>query len=310
MRTILIGLTAVLVAACAAPETQVEAGALVDAAWLNDHLDDVVVLDIRAENRATGRHGSYAAGHIPGAIPASYSQIPWRMTRDSIPGMLPRVEDLEHILGALGISNDDHVVIVSLGASAAEFGSATRIYWQFKVLGHERVSILNGGYMAWLGAGYRVETEVGMPTRTTYTANFQPQLVANREDVLAALESGTPLIDARPANYYSGQAEIGTSGRYGTIVGAKNIPYGTLTVGDGGTFVDAATARALWAEAGIPSDGEQIAFCHTGHVASLAWFAAYELLGNKQARLYDGSLAEWSADPELPLENTDGPSPH
>ena len=66
-------------------------------------------------------------------------------------------------------------------------------------------------------------------------------------------------------------------------------------------------AATLWNEAGIPLEGEQITFCNIGYLASLAWFTAYEVLGNREARLYDGSIVEWSADPELPMENTDNP---
>ena len=77
-----------------------------------------------------------------------------------------------------------------------------------------------------------------------------------------------------------------------------------MTVDSTGTFIDAETAASFWAEAGVPTDGEQIAFCNIGHLASLTWFAAYELLGNREAKLYDGSMAEWSADPELPMDNS------
>lgn len=222
--------------------------------------------------------------------------------------MMPRVRDLELLIGALGISNDDYVVIVSQGQSPIEFGAATRIYWQFKVLGHEKVAVLDGGYNAWLAAGYPTEEGVNRRPPLTYTANLQPPLVASKEDVLVALENGVPLIDARSANYYRGEAKARIAARYGTIAGAKNVPPEKLTVGNRGVLVDPAAAAAAWNEAGIPVTGEQITFCNIGHLASLAWFTAYELLGNKQARLYDGSLAEWSADPELPMENDDGPN--
>lgn len=305
MRPVVAGLAALLLTACASPRVAEEVQPLVDAAWLNDNLDAVVVLDIR---RGGGAGAAYEDGHIPGAIHSGYGVDPWRVVRDGVPGMLPPVADLERLIGGLGISNGDHVVIVPAGASAAEFGTATRVYWEFKVLGHEKVSILNGGYGAWVDAGYPVETDTHELAPTTYEANYQPRLVASKEDVIAAREAGTPLIDARSVDYYLGAAKSRVAARYGTIEGAKNVPQDRLTVNDGGTFVDAATAASLWDEAGVPTTGEQITFCNTGHLASLAWFAAYELLGNKDARLYDGSLAEWSSDPDLPMANTDNPN--
>jgi thiosulfate/3-mercaptopyruvate sulfurtransferase len=305
MRTILAGLTLLLSVACAGPETRPEAQPLVDAAWLEDNLDAVVVLDIRA-NRPEG--SPYQFGHIPGAVHSPYAQDPWRVTRDGVPAMLPLVEDLEGLIGGLGISNDDHVVIVAEGQSAGDLGSSTRVYWGFKVVGHERVSILNGGFAAWRNAGYPTEVGRNEPTPTTYTANYQRQLVASTRDVVAALDSGTPLIDARSEPYYRGERRFAMAARYGTISGAKNIPGPKLTVGSGGMFAVADTVAALWAEAGLPTEGEQITFCNIGHYASLAWFAAYELVGNKEARLYDASLVQWSAYPDLPMDNTDNPN--
>ncbi len=307
MRMMSAGLAALAFFACAGPEAREEVRPLVDAAWLNDNLDEVVVLDVRTDNPAAGPLASYAAGHITGAIHAPYGRTPWRVTRDGVPGMLPPIADMERLIGGLGIANDDDVVIVAAGMSAAEMGTATRVYWEFKVLGHERVSILDGGFAAWRSAGYPVETRPNAPGPTSYAASFQPQLVAGTEDVVDAVEDGRPLIDARSANYYRGAAKSRVAARYGTIAGARNIPHELLTVGNGGTFIDAETARSLWAEAGVPTTGEQIAFCNTGHLASIAWFTAYEVLGNKEARLYDGSLAEWSAYPDLPMGNTDNP---
>ena len=303
MRLLVVGMTALLVA-CASPRTDVEVQPLVDAAWLNAHLDDLIVLDIRNSAGAAEDRETYETGHIPGAIHSGYGQDRWRVTRDSVPGMAPLVLELEQLIGGLGISNEDYVVIVPAGTSAREFASATRVYWQFKVLGHERVSILDGGFEGWKAAEYAVTTESLELEPVSYSADYQPQLVASREDVIAALENGTQLIDARLPSYYVGESKSRLAARAGTIAGAKNVPAGAMTVENGGTFVDSVTAASFWDEAGAKSDGEQIVFCNTGHLASLTWFTAYEVLGDKQARLYDGSLAEWSADTDLPMDNS------
>jgi thiosulfate/3-mercaptopyruvate sulfurtransferase len=242
-------------------------------------------------------------GHIPGAIRSEYAQDHWRFTREGILAMAPSLQELEQLIGGLGISNDDYVVVVPAGTSAGEFGSATRVYWQFKVMGHEKVSVLDGGFQAWKEAGLAVSNESLELEPVSYSADFRSQLVASREDVIAALESGMQLIDARSAAYYTGASKSASAARAGTIAGANNVPAAAM-IAETGMFVDAETVTSLWGDAGAAADGEQIVFCNVGHLASLTWFAAYEVLGNKQARLYDGSMVEWSADPELPMESS------
>jgi thiosulfate/3-mercaptopyruvate sulfurtransferase len=294
-------LVTVALGACGGETVREPAQPLVDAAWLNDNLESVVVLDVRYGAPGGADRQTYEAGHVPGAAFAGYRQFPWRVTRDGLPGMLPPVEALERLIGGLGVSNADHVVIVADGASAAEMGAATRVYWQFKVLGHDRVSILDGGYGAWQEAGYPVETGWREPAPKHFRGTYREELVADRDVVIAARQAGTPLVDARTESYYRGERKSGSVERYGTISGALNVPNEKL-LQENGSFVEAAVATELWESAGIPRQGSQIAFCNSGHLASLAWFAAYEILGNREARLYDGSLAEWGADPTLPMD--------
>lgn len=301
MRTYLAGVIALLLIGCTG-EPPEPVTPLVDAAWLSEHLDEVVVLDVRFGAPQYADRQAFEKGHVPGAVYANYAELPWRAVRDGVPGMLPPAQDMEKLIGGLGVSNDDHVVIVAGGISPAEMAGATRVYWTFKVLGHDAVSILDGGYAAWVRGGYPVESGWNEPAPTTFQASYRPDLVASKEDVIAALDGGVPLIDARPETYYRGERKSRVAKRYGTIAGAVNVPLGTLMVDGRGTFVDAATARAIWAEAGVPTEGDQVTFCNTGHMASLDWFVAHEILGNKDTRLYDGSLAEWSADASLPME--------
>lgn len=288
-----------LLVTCKGAPPAPEATPLVNAAWLEEHLDRVVVLDVRTDT-AQGAE-TYARGHIPGAVYAPYGDHPWRVTREGIPGMLPPVDDLQRLVGSFGISNDDYVVIVPGEASVGEFGAATRIYWEFKVLGHDAVSILDGGYAAWKAAGYPVESESNVPEPATFTAHVRPELVADREDVLAALDHGTPLVDGRPESFYLGERKSGVTARAGTIAEARNVPGDRLFTG--GRLAERDAVEAVWRGAGLPTQGAQITFCNTGHMASLTWFAGYAVLGNEEVRLYDASLAEWAADPQLPMDH-------
>ena len=280
---------------------------LVDADWVASNLENenVVVLDIR--NRIDGGSAeTFAEGHIPGSVYSNYAEAGWRTERDGVVGMLPPVEDLESLIGGLGIDNDDHVVVVPAGVSSSDFGSATRVYWTFKVLGHDAVSILDGGYAAWSGdAANPIGTGASAAEPAVFEADFQPQLLATKDDVQAAIDSGeTLLIDARPEAQFTGAEKAGPVARPGTLPGAVNLQQQLLVEADSQKAIDEGSLGALLSELEIPTEGDQVAFCNTGHWASVAWFAVSEIGGNKEASLYDGSMTEWAADPDTEIVKT------
>ncbi len=277
---------------------------LVDVAWVKSNAarDDVRLLDIR--NKIGGGSAAvFAEGHIPGSVYSDYLQDGWRSQRDGVPGQLPPVADLEALIGGLGIGNDDHVVIVAAGASALEMGSATRVYWTFKVLGHDAVSILDGGYRAYSAdPSNPVASGPSIPEATVFAADFRPEMVADSNDVAAAMKAGTTLVDNRPTAQYLGQSSHPAAQRPGTIPGAVSVPESQLTDGDG-RFVSSGRVSELLQAAGVGAEEEgAITFCNTGHWASLGWFAQSEILGRKNVRLYDGSMVDWSAQSDLPIE--------
>jgi thiosulfate/3-mercaptopyruvate sulfurtransferase len=277
---------------------------LVEPKWLAEHLDneDLVVLDVRSKIDGSDRQ-TYEAGHIPGAIYSSYTEDGWRTTRDGVVGMLPPVPDLEQLIGGLGIDNDDAVVIVPAGVGATDFGSAARVYWTFKVLGHDRVAILDGGYKAWTAAGLDVEQGSVDPQAATFEANFRPELVATAEEVEAAEENGVTLVDSRPADYFKGETKHPKARVAGTIPGSLNLEQQKLVEGESADFVDRETLQQLIAEVGL-DNGERRAvttFCNTGHWASTTWFALSEVAGYDNVAMYDGSMVEWTADESHPV---------
>jgi thiosulfate/3-mercaptopyruvate sulfurtransferase len=276
---------------------------LVDAGWVrsNGQKPGVVVLDLR-NKLGKGSRQSYLDGHIPGAVYSDYLNDGWRTKVDGVPGQLPPVADLEKLIGGLGIGNDSHVVLVAGGVSALDMGSATRVYWTFKVLGHDEVSVLDGGYKAYAAdPANPVEKGANPPKAAVFKASFRPELIADRDQVRAVMGKGVPLVDMRPPEQYRGEKSHKAAKRPGTIPGAVNVPESRITE-QGGRFVGAARVAELLKAAGVEGDGEAIAFCNTGHWASLGWFAQSEILGNKQVKLYDGSMVDWSAREELPIE--------
>lgn len=283
------------------------ASPLVDAAWVKANADrsDVVVLDVRNASGGGSRE-AFEAGHVPGAVYSNYRKAGWRAKVDGIPGQLPPVADLETLIGGLGIGNDDHVVVVASGTSPSDMGSATRIYFTFKVLGHDKVSVLDGGYRAYAAEpGAPVETGWNEPVPKTFTAALRSEMLAGRAEVKAALDGGGGLIDFRPTAQYRGEKKHPAAKRAGTIPGAASVPESTL-LQEGGRLISATRMTELLDLAGLAPEGDRIAFCNTGHWASLGWFVNSEILGNKQTRLYDGSMVDWTAVDAHPLEKRCG----
>ena len=277
---------------------------LVSTDWLSERLGEpgVRVLDVRSRIDGTTPE-SFAAGHIPGAVHSDYTTAGWRAKRDGVPAMLPPMADLERLVGGLGIGNDSHVVIVTAGKSALDYGSATRVYWTFKVMGHDAVSILDGGHTLWVKEGRPLETGVSTPTVATFTSNFRPELVADRRDIEAVVngDSSANLIDNRPLDQFTGKTRAKVAGRSGHIPGAMNVPQGQFRSAETGRFASTSALGTLYdaAGAGASTSGD-IAYCNTGHWASLGWFTSSELLG-RETKLYDGSMVEWSNDKTLPM---------
>ncbi len=275
---------------------------LVDVEWVKANSCDsgVRVLDVRSAVDGGSRVG-YMRGHIPCAIYSNYIKDGWRATAGKVPGQLPPLATAETLIGGLGIDNNTHVVIYHAGNSASDLSSATRVYWTFKVYGHDNVSILNGGFRAYSAAGHELEKGNKKVEAKTFTGKLNKSLVATKEDVKAGIDNGVSLVDNRSADQFIGVNHHGVAKRSGTIATAKNVPVSWITVNGGGTFRDVESLKKLYQIANVDTTKDAISFCNTGHWGSLGWFVTSELMGAK-ASLYDGSMAEWSADPSLPME--------
>ena len=126
---------------------------LVEADWLSRNLDskNVVLIDLRNKLDQCG-FKTFLEGHIPTSIHSDYLNDGWRVGRDDVVGLLPSEAEFQALARKLGVSQDSHVVLIPAGVSSTDFGSSARAYWTFKVFGHDKVSILNGGFAAWTAA--------------------------------------------------------------------------------------------------------------------------------------------------------------
>lgn len=258
----------------------------------------VRVIDIRDAK-------SYGANHIAGAVNAPYAQ--WRGPAEN-PGELPALPKLTALVQSLGLTPATHAVVVSSGADATDFGAAARVYWTLKVLGLKELSILNGGVQAWTQAGLPQTQEAARVA----ASNFQPVLdgsqIATKEEVAQRVKTGqSVLLDARPANFFNGEVRAPASKVPGTLPGAVNFTHDKWFAPGSSVFVSAEQARQIAASSPVDPAKETVSFCNTGHWAATNWFAVSEVLGQKNTKLYAGSMAEWSQDPAgLPMANVPG----
>jgi thiosulfate/3-mercaptopyruvate sulfurtransferase len=274
---------------------------LVTAEWLQAQAgsENLKIIDIRDNIEGTDLGD---LPYIPNAAVAPYGSAGWRVEVEGVPGQIPAEEEVAALIGSLGIDGDDHVVIVPWGTDSSEFGGATRVYWTFKYLGHDAVSILDGGWRQYDAAGGERVAEPATVTAAEFVANVRPELRATTADVEAALAAGITLVDGRPEEQYLGQSKSPVVRVAGTIPGAVNLPHSSLYSAEYASFALPETIATLTQALGLDADEQNIVFCNTGHWASIVWFALHEVGGNQNTAMYDGSMAEWAADESRPIQ--------
>jgi thiosulfate/3-mercaptopyruvate sulfurtransferase len=236
---------------------------------------------------------------------------------DAVPDMLVGPEQFARVMGRLGIG--DNTLVVAYDNMGFPLGSA-RLWWALSYYGHDRVRVLDGGLRAWQAEGRPLSTDVPAPEPATFTPCVRPEWKASKEDVVAAIgRPGTVIVDCLTPELYRGGGERHLWGqRPGHIPGALNVPYmanidpelATVTAlerermlasGRSFAFGSPETLASLYRNAGVTPDREVITYCGRGY-AGACGLLALKLLGYERARLSDGSWAEWSADPSLPVE--------
>lgn len=272
---------------------------LVSARWLADRLGapDLQVVDASWWMAPEGRsgHDEYRHIHIPGAVFFDIDAIADHTV--DLPHMLPTPEAFAREAGALGLRRDANLVVYdSFGVRAA-----ARVWWTLRVMGFDKVFVLDGGLKAWIAEGRPVEAgEVRWPA-TTLTPAFRPELVRNLEDVTSVIEERTSqIVDARGVARFRGEAPEPRAGlRSGHMPGARNVAFDSLLDADGRMKPPAALA-AIFADAGVDLTQPIIASCGSGVTASVVALALARL-GRLDAAVYDGSWTEWGGRDDTPV---------
>lgn len=271
---------------------------LVSPRWLASKLGgpDIAVVDaswyLPDQNR--NAMSEYQAAHIPGATFFDIDAISDKASH--LPHMLPSYDQFAEIVGKMGIAATDIIVVYDgLGLF-----SAARVWWTFRIFGAKKVYILDGGFPAWLAAGFAVSSHVEAPQLKVFLPFFDHTKVRSKSQMLDIVASSSAsIVDARPAQRFAGTApEPRTGLRSGHMPGAQSVPIGLLV--ENGHLKSRTDLEAVFTAQDVDLTGDVVTTCGSGITAAIITLAL-DSIGHREHALYDGSWAEWGKDGGTPV---------
>lgn len=279
---------------------------LVSTAWLAERLDtpDLRILDcgVVMQTAADGSYGfvgareAYDEAHVPGSV--FVDVLGELAARDAaLPMMMPSPDDFAATMAGYGVGEGTRAVIYDRSNHAW----AARVWWMLRVCGFEEAAVLDGGWRKWTAEGRAVSAMPGTCSRTRFVPRFRPELIATREQVLASVgDADVALVNSLSPEEHRGTAPTRFP-RAGRIAGSGNVYCESLIDPETCAYRPADELRALFGDIGALDAQRTITYCGAG-IAASSDALALTLLGHERVAVYDGSLAEWTADPSLPME--------
>ena len=269
--------------------------------WLAAHLGepDLRVIDatwyLPVLNRDAG--AEYLTAHVPGAVYFDIDVI--KDTTNPLPHMLPEASGFAAAVGALGVGEGDRVVVYGQKYLIA----SARVWWTFRVFGHDRVAVLDGGFPKWKAEGRPVESGAVTPRPGRFTARRRPDLVRDLARVRANVDTRREqVVDARSHGRFAGTEPEPRAGvRSGHIPGSVCLPYDQLFRREDGTLLPGPALREVFDKAGIESGRPIVTTCGSG-VSAAVLALGLHLLGRPEVAVYDGSWTEWGSRTDTPVD--------
>jgi len=283
--------------------TTERAGSLVSTSWLAKRLDSsqIRVLDASWYLPSMYRNpiAEYEKKHIPDARFFDIDDISDH--RSDLPHMVPPVEKFMSKVRKLGVG-DGHQVIIYDGLGMF---SAARVWWLFKMMGHEDVAVLDGGLPKWISDGFPVNDELPIIRDRHMMVDQVPSYLKDVTQVAAASKLGDyEIIDARSPGRFRGEENEPREGlRKGHIPNSKNVFFKSL-LNDDQTFKNKSELKQMFDSAGVDISKPVITSCGSGVTAAVLNLGL-ELIGKTDHSLYDGSWTEWGMSPTLPISTGD-----
>ncbi|HEX8583239.1 MAG TPA: 3-mercaptopyruvate sulfurtransferase [Allosphingosinicella sp.] len=272
--------------------------ALVSTDWLEQALGgkDLRIIDatlfLPGEQRVA--RAEYEAEHIPGAVFLGLDAV--SDPNHPAPHMVPPAPLFASRMRTLGLGDGQRIVLYD----NSPLHSSARAWWMLKSFGARQVAVLDGGLAKWKAEGRPLESGRAEARHGHFTPVFDEKAVADKALVASLLGAGShEIVDARGAARFAGtEAEPRAGMAAGHIPGSKNLPQGNLFNRDN-SIKQGDALRAAFEAAGVDLARPLVATCGSGITACVLLFGAH-LLGKSDVQLYDGSWAEWGADPKTP----------
>ncbi|MEN8194954.1 MAG: 3-mercaptopyruvate sulfurtransferase [Pseudomonadota bacterium] len=277
--------------------------ALVSTEWLAEHLNapDVRIVDGSWHMPAANRdpRAEYGEQHIPGAVFFDIDDI--ADSDSTLPHMLPSPEKFASRVRKLGLGDGNRIVVYdTTGVSAA-----ARVWWMFRVFGHEDIAVLDGGLDKWLAEGRPATAERSMPQERHFTARTNSFLVRDYDQVLTNCKTGREqFLDSRSVGRFNGTEPEPREGLpSGHAPGTINLPFTRMLDKADKTMLPADKIRKAFEDAGVDLDKPMLTSCGSGVTACIVSLGLY-LIGKKEVPVFDGSWTEWAGNPDSPIETS------
>ena len=275
---------------------------LIEIDWLKKNLNnpEIKIIDGTWHMPGSGINGFdiFKEKHIPNAIFIDLDEV--SDINSDLPHMMPDENYFSEKISSLGISNNDHLIIYDMYGMF----SAARIWFMFKAFGDNNISLLNGGFPAWLDSGGEVSNKINNLKTTIYKGKLNKLLIADYQQVLENLTNQKYLVlDARSPERFSGISEEPRPGmKSGHIPKSKNLYFNDLIDQDTKKFIKKEEIENLIKKSGIDVNKDIICSCGSGVTACIIKFAIELISKNKNIKIYDGSWSEWGVVEDSPCE--------